>query len=41
VREQVAVYDEAAGFDMEELLAIKPVVKRGKTMIVSTRESGK
>ena len=41
VRQQVAVYDEAAGFDMEALLAIKPKLKNGKIMIVSVRESGK
>ena len=34
-------YDEAAGFDIKELLAIKPVLKSGKIISVSVREGGK
>lgn len=41
VREQLAVYNEAAGFDMDKLLAIKPVLKSGKIISVSVREGGK
>ena len=41
VREQLTVYDEAAGFDMDKLLAIKPKLKSGKIMSVSVREGGK
>ena len=45
VREQLTVttttYDEAAGFDMDKLLAIKPKLKSGKIMSVSVRERGK